>query len=570
MTVPSHIPFNQYTAIGGQTVFNYTFRINSAEEIDVVKLLNGQPTTSEVQLTLTVDYTVTGVGNNSGGTIVLNSPTSAGDRITIFLAPDFQRLTDFSPFNTLSTGQLNSELDNQVLFSQRTNFLPSSRIPNYRSSEVLSSPDLRIAKLGPKQIWRMNTTGTAIEAFNLDSEADVDVLKGELASHNPGEGASMIGLEGSGTVQDLVPEIASKVETTGPVTAGDVPVYGADGTQIKSSGTNISVLKDYTGLRSVEVTQDASSALQLTTKQQMDAGLATKQPLSAQLTSIAGVGDGIIVHTAVDTFTPRSLTQPAAGIIISNSNGVSGNPTFALANDLAAVEALASAGMVARTAADTWTTRTITGTANQITVSNGDGVAANPTISLPATINVTTGVQINSRNVSEVFIQSIDATGLTNVDFTDLPAGFSSFEIRADGIRPGTDAVDLRFRTSPNTGGSPTFDTGASDYGHASHLVNESAATSADGSSSAAFISIVSGWGNGANQIGCLNLVVCNPLASQYCQVRWQSTSTNTTNVMRDNRGSGRRKSAAAVNAIRFYFSSGTFASGTFRLYGKI
>lgn len=62
---------------------------------------------------------------------------------------------------------------------------------------------------------------------------------------------------------------------------------------------------------------------------------------------------------------------------------------LALANDLLAVENLATTGLATRTATDTWTTRTITGTANELTVSNGDGVAGNPTLSLPAALTYT-------------------------------------------------------------------------------------------------------------------------------------------------------------------------------------
>jgi len=47
-------------------------------------------------------------------------------------------------------------------------------------------------------------------------------------------------------------------------------------------------------------------------------------------------------------------------------------------------------GVVVRTGTNTTTARTITGTANQISVANGDGVAGNPTLSLAATINVNT------------------------------------------------------------------------------------------------------------------------------------------------------------------------------------
>src|SRR6185369_7342267 len=47
--------------------------------------------------------------------------------------------------------------------------------------------------------------------------------------------------------------------------------------------------------------------------------------------------------------------------------------------DLDALAALASNGMIARTGAGTVSARTITGTTNQISVSNGDGVSGNPT-----------------------------------------------------------------------------------------------------------------------------------------------------------------------------------------------
>jgi len=52
-----------------------------------------------------------------------------------------------------------------------------------------------------------------------------------------------------------------------------------------------------------------------------------------------------------------SLTAPAAGVTIT---GGAGTITFALADDLAAVEGLASAGLVSRTAADTWAATAVT------------------------------------------------------------------------------------------------------------------------------------------------------------------------------------------------------------------
>lgn len=105
----------------------------------------------------------------------------------------------------------------------------------------------------------------------------------------------------------------------------------------------------------------------------------------ADLDALAALAStGIVSRTGAATYSTRTIQQPAAGITVSNGDGVAGDPTLALANDLAAVEGLASTGLAARTGADTWTTRTITGTANEIDVTNGDGVSGNPTLSLPS------------------------------------------------------------------------------------------------------------------------------------------------------------------------------------------
>ncbi len=109
-------------------------------------------------------------------------------------------------------------------------------------------------------------------------------------------------------------------------------------------------------------------------------GISDAQPFDATLAALAAFNsNGVIVQTAADTFAARTITAPAAGLTVTNGNGVAGNPTLALANDLAAIEALSGTGIATRTATDTWAQRTITA-GTGISVTNGDGVAGNPTV----------------------------------------------------------------------------------------------------------------------------------------------------------------------------------------------
>lgn len=117
--------------------------------------------------------------------------------------------------------------------------------------------------------------------------------------------------------------------------------------------------------------------------------LNSKQGVDATLTALAGLDatPGILVQTAADTFAKRTLVAPVAGITITEPAGTAGNPTFALANDLAALEGLTGQGYIVRTGDGTATTRVISGQTGRIVVTGGDGQSSNTDIDLATVTN---------------------------------------------------------------------------------------------------------------------------------------------------------------------------------------
>jgi hypothetical protein len=118
------------------------------------------------------------------------------------------------------------------------------------------------------------------------------------------------------------------------------------------------------------------------------------------LLSLVNSGTGIQVKTSSTAVTGRSIAVSNAGLSVTDGDGVAGNPTLSLSGLPLNLANLTGAGMLAITSGGTSINpRVLTGTASQITVTNGDGQSGNPTFLiadnpvLPGTsaMTVTTG-----------------------------------------------------------------------------------------------------------------------------------------------------------------------------------
>ncbi len=133
------------------------------------------------------------------------------------------------------------------------------------------------------------------------------------------------------------------------------------------------------------------------------------------------------------TVTSVAAIPPAAGLTISGSPiTTSGTLTFALANDLAAIEALNTSGILTRTGTDTWSSRAINGTSGNIVVTNGDGISGNPTLNLATAGTAGTYATVSTdafgRVISGSTTQSTatGGTGLTTIGTSDQVLGVNA------------------------------------------------------------------------------------------------------------------------------------------------
>lgn len=167
--------------------------------------------------------------------------------------------------------------------------------------------------------------------------------------------------------------------------------------------------------------------------------------------------------------------------------------------DLTAIEALTGTGIITRTGAGTAAVRTLTGTANQITITNGDGVAGNPTLSIPTShfANPSASIGLAANNGTATTAMRSDGTPALSQSIAPTWTGKHTFTATAGGLSitgaPSSGITDNIF-------GGPTVE----QYGSLSKLTAAyatnpeigfaSSLTSAVGAGNVAYYKVAAGF----------------------------------------------------------------------------
>ena len=246
-------------------------------------------------------------------------------------------------------------------------------------------------------------TGPAFSGSEATLTAVLQALSNYATNNNELSELDDVTLTSPTTGQFLVKSSTFWINKT--LTVSDIPsltVTSAQINNVAATTASTTELNFVTGVTSAIQTQ-------FNNKQALDAGLTSLAALSAT---------GLIVQTADNVFASRSLVAPSQGLTITDPAGLAGNPTFALANDLAALEGLTTVGYVVRTGDGSATTRALTGVVGNTVITNGSGVASDTTIDLAT---VTQGTSGNFRKVTlDAFGRVSGNTPVITADITSL------------------------------------------------------------------------------------------------------------------------------------------------------
>ena len=160
-------PREQFTAAGGQTVFNTLFTADATTDINVYVRASTVAANDVTQIVNTADYTVTFIGALATTRVTFVAGQTAGDIITIVrnTPSDRENLyinTNFTP------SMLNQDFGLLTLIDQQNQMYDTVINPGYNVSATINGVvDKILPILAANQIWAKNNTDTAIIGYDI-------------------------------------------------------------------------------------------------------------------------------------------------------------------------------------------------------------------------------------------------------------------------------------------------------------------------------------------------------------------------------------------------------------------
>ena len=188
MTVSSSTNKVSYSGNGSLTTFAYTFKVFDQDDLTVIlRAADGTETTQ----TITTHYTVTGVGEASGGNVVFGSAPASGVTVVIIREQPLTQGLDLVPNDPFPAQSLEEALDKVVFMTQKHEEELSRAIKASRTNTLTGSE------------FTISATDRANKLFSFDSSGNLSIAQ-ELGTFRGNWAAST-----SYNVRDLVKDTST-------------------------------------------------------------------------------------------------------------------------------------------------------------------------------------------------------------------------------------------------------------------------------------------------------------------------------------------------------------------------
>lgn len=420
-TIPENDRKERFVASAGQTIFPFDFPIYDATDLQVKRERSGVEST----LTLGTDYTVTGAGDQAGGTITLTAGALADDIIVLLSVMPSGRAAQFVNGGDLPAAALESEFNRirillqQILRDARAGLLyPQTDGPMPDLPPIASRAGRFLAFDAQGQPYAAGAPGTALDAVARAG----DTMTGPLriaAGSAAAPGLTPAGDPNTGIFAPAADEIG-------------ISLNGQEVARFNSNGLVGRLVPrtwlDVASAAIIDLGAQNADSLRVTGTTAIS-GFGTAPSGTRRRLRFAGVLT--ITHSA-------ALICPGAANIIT------------AAGDVADVESLGAGNWVVVAVQRAANAPSIVSATGASLITAADAAAARTAIGAVADVD-NRWVQLANANI----------TAVNQIDLTWTGGAYLLYKIFILGLRPGTaTANDLIMRV--RRGG--TFLAGASDY----------------------------------------------------------------------------------------------------------
>ena len=206
-----------------------------------------------------------------------------------------------------------------------------------------------------------------------------------------------------------------------------------------------------------------------------------------------------------------------------------------------------------------------------VTASSNSGAATAFTTSSLHTLILTPDAQyIEAVAVGSMQIIQTETASASAEIALDLPAsGYDMLEVEIVDVAPSVDAVTLSLQVS--TDGGSTWESATDIYSYASTVANSwDAVTSVGADSTSIIVAELLGSVSGETHSSWIRVLNPDTSTGRPAFLISSVTRTSANKTTLDTRGAHYNSVGTAINALRFFTSSGNIAAGVFSLRGRV